>query len=70
VVTTRYPEGRDPWAVALPTPPLFDPRRLTAKTADQVVEVCPSGALALGERAESRPEDSRFGRGRGRITGL
>jgi hypothetical protein len=46
VVTTRYPAVTDPWAAALPTPPLFDPRRLTNATAERVVEACPSGALA------------------------
>lgn len=46
VITTHYPEVTDLWAGALPTPPLFDPWRLTTKIADQLVEVCPSRALA------------------------
>jgi hypothetical protein len=46
VVTTLYPARTDPWAAALPTPPLFDPRRLTSAIADRVAEICPSGALA------------------------
>jgi NAD-dependent dihydropyrimidine dehydrogenase PreA subunit len=49
VVTTRYPAVTDPWTVALPTPPLFDPKLLTSAVADRVVEVCPSRALAREE---------------------
>jgi ferredoxin len=46
VVTTRYPLEVDPWARLLPTPPVFDPRRLTGSLADRVVEACPGNALA------------------------
>jgi ferredoxin len=45
VVTTRYPAEVDPWAALLPTPPVFDPRKLTASLADRLVELCPSTAL-------------------------
>lgn len=45
VVTTRYPVEVDPWAALLPTPPVFDPRRLTRSLADRLVEVCPGAAL-------------------------
>jgi ferredoxin len=45
VVTTRYPVEVEPWAVLLPTPPVFDPRRLTGPLADRLVEACPSTAL-------------------------
>lgn len=46
VVTTRYPIVTDPWAERLPTPPVFDPRRLTRSLADRLVEACPSTTLA------------------------
>ena len=46
VVTTRYPAVTDPWASGLPTPPVFDPKRLTVAVADQAVAACPSQALA------------------------
>jgi ferredoxin len=46
VVTTRYPARADPSARLLPTPPVFDPGRLTSALADELVEICPSGALA------------------------
>ena len=45
VVTTRYPHRPDPEAARVPTPPAFDPARLTGALADQLVAVCPSGAL-------------------------
>ncbi len=45
VVTTRYPVEVDPWAVLLPTPPVFDPRRLTGSLAERLVATCPSNAL-------------------------
>jgi ferredoxin len=45
VVTTRYPVEADPWAAMLPTPPVFDPRRLTGSLAQRLVEACPSTAL-------------------------
>jgi hypothetical protein len=45
VVTTRYPAEPEPSARVLPTPPAFDPRRLTDALADAVVDACPSGAL-------------------------
>lgn len=45
VVTTRYPVEVDPWAVSLPTPPVFDPRRLTSALVDRLVEACPGTAL-------------------------
>jgi NAD-dependent dihydropyrimidine dehydrogenase PreA subunit len=46
IVTTRYPAVTDPWTVALPTPPMFESRRLTDVVADRVVQVCPSRALS------------------------
>ena len=46
IVTTRYPARVDSWAGSLPTPPSFDPGRLTGVLADRLVEVCPSAALA------------------------
>ncbi|HTW10694.1 MAG TPA: hypothetical protein VME46_24550 [Acidimicrobiales bacterium] len=46
MVTTRYPAVTDPWARGLPTPPVFDPKRLTVAIADQAVAACPSQALA------------------------
>jgi len=45
IVTTRYPAEVDPWADSLPTPPMFDPRKLTLPLADQLVEACPTTAL-------------------------
>ena len=45
VVTTRYPAEAEPSARHLPTPPAFDPRRLTGVIADAIVDACPSGAL-------------------------
>jgi dissimilatory sulfite reductase (desulfoviridin) alpha/beta subunit len=45
IVTTRYPAAVDPWASRLPTPPVFDPGRLTVGLADRLVAVCPSSAL-------------------------
>jgi dissimilatory sulfite reductase (desulfoviridin) alpha/beta subunit len=45
VVTTRYPARPDPSAALLPTPPAFDPRRLTRELADRLVRLCPSRAL-------------------------
>jgi hypothetical protein len=45
VVTTRYPARPDPSAALLPTPPAFDPRRLTPELADRLVRLCPSRAL-------------------------
>jgi NAD-dependent dihydropyrimidine dehydrogenase PreA subunit len=45
VVTTRYPAVVDPWARRLPSPPRFDPARLSRETADRLVGLCPSGAL-------------------------
>lgn len=45
VVTTRYPAEAEPSARLLPTPPAFDPRRLTGAIADAAVQACPSGAL-------------------------
>jgi hypothetical protein len=49
VVTTRYPRAPDPSALALPTPPAFDPRLLTPEIADDLAARCPSGALARRE---------------------
>lgn len=49
VVTTRYPRGRDPWSVGLPSPPAFDPRLLTPELAGKLVQICPSRALALAD---------------------
>lgn len=46
IVTTRYPVVTDPWAARLPTPPVFDERRLSGAIADRLVEICPSHALA------------------------
>ncbi|MGH9106635.1 MAG: hypothetical protein ACRDZX_12520 [Acidimicrobiales bacterium] len=51
IVTTRYPAVTDPWASGLPTPPVFDERRLTAALADELVRICPS--RALGREGES-----------------
>lgn len=45
VVTTRYPKVVDSWVAMLPTPPVFEPRRLTTGMADRLVALCPSGAL-------------------------
>lgn len=45
VVTTRYPDAIDAWTSELPTPPRFDPRRLTQDIAYRLVEICPSEAL-------------------------
>jgi hypothetical protein len=45
VVTTRYPAEVDAWARLLPTPPVFDPRKLTESLADRLVEACTSAAL-------------------------
>jgi ferredoxin len=42
VVTTHYPARPDPSAVLLPTPPAFDPQRLTPELADRLVRLCPS----------------------------
>ncbi len=47
VVTTRYPAQAEPSAHLLPTPPTFDPRRLTRAVAVAVAECCPSGALTM-----------------------
>jgi hypothetical protein len=46
VVTTRYPARPDPSAADLPSPPAFRPDALTRQTADSLVAVCPSRALA------------------------
>jgi hypothetical protein len=46
VVTTRYPVRPDPSAADLPGPPAFRPGALTRQTADALVAVCPSSALA------------------------
>jgi hypothetical protein len=46
VVTTRYPAEAEASARFLPTPPVFDPRRLSGVIADAVADACPSGALA------------------------
>lgn len=54
VVTTRYPDGPpDGWAGDLPTPPVFDPARLTRELAEELTTICPSGALRR-EGAELR----------------
>lgn len=45
VVTTRYPRVTDEWARALPSPPSFDPERLTEELADGLSRACPTGAL-------------------------
>ena len=42
IVTSRYPARPDPSAGSLPTPPAFDPRRLTPELADRLVRLCPS----------------------------
>ena len=49
IVTTRYPAVTDPWAAGLPTPPLFDGRRLSDGLVERLVEVCPSRALSRQE---------------------
>jgi ferredoxin len=47
VVTTGYPRGKpDAWTATLPTPPRFDPDTLTGPLVDELVDRCPSGALA------------------------
>jgi ferredoxin len=45
IVTTRYPAVTDPWAAGLPTPPLFDERRLSIGLVDRLIGICPSRAL-------------------------
>jgi len=45
VVTTRYPARPDESARHLPTPPAFRPQALTRRVADDLVGLCPSGAL-------------------------
>lgn len=49
IVTTRYPRKdwteRDDWATVLPSPPAFQPDRLSEALADHLVQVCPSHAL-------------------------
>jgi len=45
VVTTRYPARPDGSAEHLPTPPAFHPQALTRHVADDLVALCPSGAL-------------------------
>jgi ferredoxin len=46
VVTTGYPKTPPgPWTVALPTPPVFRARALTAARVDKLVARCPTGAL-------------------------
>jgi ferredoxin len=45
VVTTRYPRELDDWTHALPSPPAFRGDLLTTQLVDQLVAVCPSGAL-------------------------
>ncbi|MGA9775629.1 MAG: hypothetical protein WBU92_06875 [Candidatus Dormiibacterota bacterium] len=47
VVTTRYPAHPDPSSTLLPTPPTFAGGRVDPDLARLLVEVCPSGALAL-----------------------
>lgn len=49
VVTTAYPAAAEISAAALPTPPAFTPRDLTAALADRLAAACPSGALAREE---------------------
>jgi len=46
VVTTHYPARLDPSAADLPSPPAFRAHALTRQTADILVAICPSGALA------------------------
>ena len=46
VVTTGYPARPDLSASALPTPPTFRADTLTRETADELVAICPSRALA------------------------
>ena len=47
VVTTRYPRRTDAWASALPSPPAFDPSRLTPGLAARLAACCPNGSLAV-----------------------
>ena len=49
VVTTRYPDRRDPSAALLPTPPVFRPAELTRGTAARLAAACPSAALRVDE---------------------
>lgn len=49
VVTSRYPAVPDPIAELLPSPPSFDSSRLSRRTADLVITVCPSRALRREE---------------------
>jgi hypothetical protein len=51
VVTTRYPAVVDAWARGLPSPPVFRSELLTEARADELVAVCPSGALGRDEDA-------------------
>jgi hypothetical protein len=46
VVTTHYPATGEPSAATLPTPPAFDPSRLSLELVDRLAESCPSGAIA------------------------
>jgi hypothetical protein len=45
IVTTRYPARPEPSTAALPTPPIFRTDLLTAELVEQLIAVCPSGAL-------------------------
>ena len=45
VVTTRYPARPEPSARDLPGPPAFRAGALSQRSADALVEICPSRAL-------------------------
>ncbi len=47
VVTTRYPARPDVSAASLPTPPAFRPGALDRAAAREMVDACPSHALAV-----------------------
>jgi hypothetical protein len=51
IATTRYPPTVDPWTADLPTPPAFDPGRLSVAVVERLAAACPSGAIAR-ERSE------------------
>jgi len=50
VLTTRYPAGVDAWASSLPSPPTFDPARLTLEAVGRMVVACPADALQTDGR--------------------
>ena len=63
VVTTRYPARPDASSGWLPTPPAFRPAELDRETADQLIQVCPSGALSREKGGEGSGEGRWVGGG-------